>query len=303
MGSEARFSMKVPPAMRDDLTYNEWKHELKVWCGGTNVEKKKQGFTLAWSLTGDVRKTVMSEVSIEELDCEDGIKNVLKVLDKHFEKDTAQAGLLAFDAFIEYKRPSDLSIKDYLISFNLKYNAIKSYQMDLPDNILAALLLKCANLPEDKAAMCRATCTSLTYEMMKKQIEKVGCDVVSLAKPSTSKVESPFVKVEPTFHGNCNKIKPNSPHICNSSAYNYNSTSSSEEEEICENAFYGHNRNNFGNSYQSKPKLNPTDQFGIVTTCEYCKSVCHWVQKCPDAPSEFKQRRSFNKKKRSKHPL
>ena len=147
----------------------------------------------------------------------------------------------------------------------------------------------------------------MTYEMMKKQIEKVGCEAVSLTKPSTSKVEStirdPFVKVEPTFHGNCNRVKPNSSHICNSSAHNYNSTSSSEEDDVCENAFYGHNRNNFGNSYQSKPKLNPTDQFGIVTTCEYCKSVCHWLQKCPDAPPEFKQRRSFNKKKRSKHPL
>ena len=301
VGPEARFSMKVPPQMRNDLTYREWKHELLVWCRGTNVAKAKQGITVAWSLTGDVRKTVMSEVTIDDMDCEDGIKNIL-VLDKHFEKDSAQAGLIAFDSFIEYRRPKNVSIKEYLIGFNLKYNTIKSYQMELPDNILAALLLKCANLPEDKAAMCRATCTTLTYESMKKQIEKVGCDIVTSTNRDCFAGKSEMnnecvVKIEP-FHGNCSNSKP---------VPNYESSCSDEDDDY-QNAFYSYNyrsrgeKQRFTNNYQ-KPKLNPPDEFGIPTTCSYCKSVCHWLQKCPDAPPEYKQSRSFYKKKKSRSPL
>ena len=49
VGPEARFSMKVPPQMRNDLTYREWKHELLVWCRGTNVAKRNHsGLVTDW---------------------------------------------------------------------------------------------------------------------------------------------------------------------------------------------------------------------------------------------------------------
>ena len=123
----ASYNLKVPPEMRPDLTYAEWKREVKVWERGTPIEKKKQGLALAWRLKGNVRKTIFQEVDIDQMDCNDGVKHVLAALDKIFTKDTAQAGLLALDSLIEYRRPSRMSIKQFLIEFNVKLNAIKAY--------------------------------------------------------------------------------------------------------------------------------------------------------------------------------
>lgn len=305
MGSEARFSLKVPPLMRDDLSYNEWKQELEWWLCGTEIVKAKQGITLAWSLTGDVRKTIMSEVPLDDINCDNGVDNILKVLDKHFAKDTALAGLLAFDDFIEYKRPKSMSIADFLIRFNLKYNAMKSHKMEVPDNILAAILLKCCNLPEDKASLCRMSCSPLTYDEMKKKLQSVGAGVMTSSNqnaPSNS-----LVKVEPTFHGEC---------TTGHSEYNQSSSTSDDDESDAQQGFYAHSgRKNFSGFYgnknskfqrnfqsnkdSGKPKLNQCDQFGNVTACGFCKSIYHWIEDCPDAPPEYKQRKPYQKKKKS----
>ena len=34
-----RIDIKVPPPMKDDISYSEWKHEVGVWRSFTSYEK------------------------------------------------------------------------------------------------------------------------------------------------------------------------------------------------------------------------------------------------------------------------
>ena len=44
--------------------------------------------------------------------------------------------------------------------------------MSLPEGVLAYNLLICANLTNDQQQLCRATVSDMTYDEMKKTIEK-----------------------------------------------------------------------------------------------------------------------------------
>ena len=97
-----------------------------------------------------------------------------KALDTLFVKDAAESAFTEFENFIKFRRPGDMSIKDYLIEFNLRLNKIKTHKMELPDGVVAYYLLDCANLTQEQASLCRATCSKLGYAEMKTQIERVS---------------------------------------------------------------------------------------------------------------------------------
>ena len=79
----------------------------------------------------------------------------------------------ALEKFSHFNRPSNMSIKDYMVDFNLRLCKIRSHAMDIPEDVLDYYLLSCANLFDEQTALCRATCMNLTYDDMKKQIERV----------------------------------------------------------------------------------------------------------------------------------
>ena len=63
--------------------------------------------------------------------------------------------------------------------------------MELPDGVVAYYLLDCANLTQEQASLCRATCSKLGYTEMKTQIERVSIS------PNTG--TSPSDQIEPQF--------------------------------------------------------------------------------------------------------
>ena len=58
--------------------------------------------------------------------------------------------------------------------FQLKVNKVKASGTKLSDGVLAYTLLNCANLPEDKYDLIKATCTELSYKNVRAQLEKMG---------------------------------------------------------------------------------------------------------------------------------
>ena len=89
-----------------------------------------------------------------------------------------------------------MSIKDYMIDFNLRLCKIRSHAMDLPEGVLAYYLLSCAYLSDEQIALCRATCMDHTYNDMKKQIERVSTNNESSTSTSTTHIE---VKAKPQY--------------------------------------------------------------------------------------------------------
>ena len=210
-------------------------------------------------------------------------------LNELYDKDKSQSAFAAYDDFTNFRRSKNASIQDYIVEFNLKYNKIKTYDMTLPDAVIAYYLLKCANLTEEQTNLCKATCTDLTYKSMRTQIEKVTSNISSDSKGATGNEES--VNVTPQFY----TFDEDEEFPCDYEA-------SYEEDEEQHDTYYGQvpfrprennaysgpsrgnprvSNQNHGSSMRPRP--NPPDEFGNPTRCSFCRSIYHWFEKCPDA--------------------
>lgn len=275
-------SYRSPPLMRDDLSYVEWKKELEIWSDFTDLDKGRQGGALFLTLSGKARQAVLSGVSREKIKSENGIQGITECLDELYLKDKSQSGFAAYEDFTNYRRPQNVSIQDYLVEFNLKYNKIKTFEMSLPQGVLAFYLLKCANLPEEQSNICRATCASLTYRDMHAQIERVSS---TLGKAETSGPIDQGIPVHSQFYGSDYPEEE----------FDYNhyweyEACEEPEEEAPREALYNHPshsqpRRRFQPPGPSaNPRQNPLDEFGRTSRCSYCQSTYHWVANCPHAP-------------------
>ena len=127
---------KAPPAMRDGLSYENWKKEISIWQRFTKVEKKKQGLAIFLSLEGEARETVL-DIPIDELDEDEGSSKVLAKLDKLYLKDKIHLAYQAYHIFAKFQRNTEMNMDTYINEFEKLYNKAKSYEMALPDGILA----------------------------------------------------------------------------------------------------------------------------------------------------------------------
>ena len=273
-------NFKNLPEMRDDLLYEDWKLELEIWCSFTDLDKKRKGPAIFLTLKVKARETILAEVKPADLTGDNGVTKITDALDKLYVKNKSENAYTAFENFSKFKRPSNMSIEDYMIEFNLRLCKIRSHKMDLPEGVLAFYLLDCVNLPKDQTALCRATCPDLTYDNMKTQIERVYS-----SKQPTATNDSQ-ISVEPQF-------------VTDHDDYYYEEEYADEvEADETEDAYYSQ-PNPHPRSYQSrtgqyanredKAKKNPLDEFGNHTPCRFCKSIFHWVDQCPDAPISAKR--------------
>ena len=148
--------------------------------------------------TWKARQAVLSGVDRDKIKSDTGLKEIVTCLNELYDKDKSQSAFAAYDDFTNFRRSKNASIQDYIVEFNLKYNKIKTYDMTLPDAVIAYYLLKCANLTEEQTNLCKATCTDLTYKSMRTQIEKVTSNISSDSKGATGNEES--VNVTPQFY-------------------------------------------------------------------------------------------------------
>lgn len=298
-------SMKAPPPMRDGLPYEDWVKELEIWSvfAESTIPKPKQGAAVFLTLAGKAREAVLAQVGVSGVNADDGLDKVIACLDKLYLKDKTESGFAAFDRFIKFRRPFNMSIKDYAIEFNLRYNRLKDYDMTLPEGVLAYTFLTCANLQDDQERLCRATVAKLTYADMKQQIEKIS---VTKEKSDDDDVEPQFMAAgtarqtrdewnydyyEDGYSGQFRRKHDDDP-TQPLEADKTQQAGYEEEYDECDDTYWAQSRSRFRpqNSQGASSKLNPLDEFGNPTPCRFCHSVYHWVEKCPDAPPELKSR-------------
>ena len=272
-------SSKVP-AMRRDQPYSDWVKELQIW-EGTNtilqVDKKVQAGVLFQSLEGLSRQTVLSELSVAEILAEDGVEKILFTLDRFFLGNEIQNSYNAIDELLRYKCNKGDTMENFIVQFQLKVNKVKASGTVLPEGVLGYALLNSANLPEDKHSMIKATCESLSFKNVKIQLEKVGLATSgsTSSRFSASQPDTTKVKVEKCFYSNPTDM--------------YQESSSSDEDLNGDKIFYSKTsfQGSSGNNRQQH-KINPTDRFGHIRACSYCKCVYHWIIDCPYAPLAVK---------------
>ena len=80
----------VPPKfIPDSMQYSLWKKEVNMWSHVTNITKSKQGVMVAlYSLPpgSKIKDNVMEQLGEGELKNERGLENLMKFLDKIYQK-------------------------------------------------------------------------------------------------------------------------------------------------------------------------------------------------------------------------
>lgn len=298
--SKKSSNSKSPPVMRDDLTYEDWKLDVEIWSDFTELEASKHGSAVFLALVGKAQQTVRAGVTREEMKKDTGLKTVLDCLDSLYKKDEASSGYVAYEDFCEYRRPANVTIKDYMVEFNIKYAKLKTYSMELPDGVLAYYVLKCANLSDEQSNICKATCTVLKLADMKIQIERVTSAAGRADKPGSNK-STPDITVQTQFYNDGENAYDDEYYY---EEYDYDDAADESEGAECE-TYYAQPRQ-FAPQYQyrprgarrggpwsprgsamsSAPRLNTPDEFGNPTRCSFCRSTYHYVSQCPDAAKQ-----------------
>ena len=291
-----KLNFNSPPVMRDDLTYKEWRADLEIWSDFTELDAVKKGGAVFLTLTGKAQQTVRASVSRDKLKAQDGLNAVLVCLDKLYLKDETSSGFAAFEDFVSYRRPSDTSIQDFLIEFNLKQSRCASHKLKLPDGVLAYYLLKCANLSDEQANICKATCGSLTLADMQKQIERITS---TAGRPDKSNSDSQNVTVHPQYYS----VEDEEDYCYVEDSFDYGVNAEGEDEGNSCEAYYAQPSQHQNPNYRSNmprrrvswtrqpqgaqgtslPRLNTPDEYGNPTRCSFCRSTYHYVGNCPDA--------------------
>ena len=260
---------KAPPLLKEHANYELWKKEIKLWKTFTDLDAKKQGPAICLSLTGKAREAAL-ELSVENLNSDTGVVQLLAKLDELYLKDKDQLAYAAYDSFENFKRAPDMSIKDYLITFERLHHKILQYNIKLPEPVLAYRVLKTANISPEKEQLARATITELKYEAMKKQILKIF-DETCLTKSSSPPVE---VKVEDAFYSNSFRGRR---------FYHGRGCGGCGKAPGRRYANQSVQQNKGEQPQNKSVKVkNPLDANGFVTKCMVCRSIYHWVKDCPD---------------------
>ena len=300
------------PVMRKDQPYGDWKKEMQIWKKTNTklgVDPEIQAGVFFESLEGTPRQTVLSELSVDEISHTDGVEKILAALDEFYEGNETQNAFTAHDDLMSYRRKSDTSMESFLVDFQLKVNKVKASGTTLPDGVLGYTLLNCANLPQDKLEMCKATCDTLTFKTVRKQLEKIGLGKSSSNssnKFSTVNADtgSSKVKVEDCFYGDLprqryyeSSAESSSEDDLNGGKHVFFSGGSKWSSKSYKEKQYPYRKDS---KYETKYKMNPVDKFGHVTDCSFCKCIYHWLVDCPYAPEEIK-RDILSKSRRNKH--
>ena len=188
---------KSPPLLKNCKTYEDWLKLLDIWCMFTSLEPEKQGPPIVLTLEGEAQDAVL-ELSTSVIIQKDGVKRIIDKLDNIYKKDELSEKYNALEAFEGYKRIANITMREFLTEFEKRLNKIKSFKIDMSDDMLAFRLLKSANLTSRDEQLVKATIMELKCELVKSKLIKVFSDDLDI--PSIETKSEIKIKSEPTFH-------------------------------------------------------------------------------------------------------
>ena len=88
---------------------------MKIW---TRIErgKKDLGLEMMWSLRGKARECIRG-MDVEEAEKEDGVKEIMKRLERVYKKDALADQMKKAMEFMEIRRKKGENMRDYVIRF------------------------------------------------------------------------------------------------------------------------------------------------------------------------------------------
>ena len=241
------------------------------------------------SLTGTAQESVL-EIDGAEINADDGIDKVIAKLDKLYMKDATLEKFETLEAFDSFQRKPETSIQEHIHEFEKIYNKLKDKGTTMSDDLLAYKLLKSVKLSEQDEKIVKGTTTNLTLEEMKTQLKKIFPDSGVKSNPVDTLLPNEINQVQSGI--------PSETFYNNSRGGSYRGyTGTLYQPRRPPNPPPAHlyrpnNRvfNPRGRAYvqpqrfrQPSPGRNPINpSTGRVTRCNFCSSLDHWVNECPN---------------------
>ena len=267
MADNTNPNLKWPPKLESDDNYESWKKDIEVWRLLTDVKPAKQALAIHLTLTGKARMAT-SELKVEELNSDDGVKNVIKKLDELFLKDKSRRQFMAFKRMYGMRRETNVSISNFIPSFEHVYYTFKQEDMTLPDPVVAFMLLAACNMSDNELQLVMSAVTEVTYDNMKltlKRVSDIGLSAQSADAPA--KFDEVELKQE-TFYS---RGRPGTRgHFRGGRRINPRSRGVAPRAQRIETP-------------SNRRRLNPIGSDGEVSKCRICDSKFHWARSCPDA--------------------
>ena len=241
---------KIPPKFDEARSYESWKNEVNIWKRVTELAKKKQALAVALGLEGRAREIAM-EIPADDLDKDNGMDTLLAKLDGVFQLEEKDRAYEAYSQFDRMKKDDSVSMADYIIDFEQRYNRIKKYDMTLPDAVLAFKLLDTACLDEKNRQLALTACPDLKFSSMKAALKRI---FGGTTQGSSSGIQ---LNQDTAFFTQQRQGK-------------------------------GKRDTTFQNAQQKSPLpgTNPLDKYGKRSRCAVCQSTYHWAKDCPHKKNE-----------------
>ena len=159
---------------------------------GTAPEEASPGCHAILSLKGKYRE-IATEIDVEILNQDNGMTELFKVLDANFKNETVDSSFSAYLEFEHFGR-AHLSVHDYILEFERRYNKIKRLNMTLPDEILGCKLLDCSGLDQKEKQMVLTSVKSLKFEDIKSSMKRIFSSSLMLERPELMTMSSSKLK-------------------------------------------------------------------------------------------------------------
>ena len=122
-------SMRAPPSLTEGKSYEFWKKEIKIWQLLKVATAKEEGPLIFTNSLTERDKKVISELTVDEIGSDQGLKKILDKLDKLYLADKNQRTFAALDQFEKYKRPSNTTMSDFILEFTKLHNKVTEFEL------------------------------------------------------------------------------------------------------------------------------------------------------------------------------
>ena len=266
-------SSRTPPKLLNEMLYEQWKKDVAIWGLLTDLPQKKQALAIHLSLSGRAR-AASSELTVDELNSDDGVKELIRKLDKIFLPDEGRRKFSAFCELYNLRRHDGVSINDFVSEFEHCYYKFKENDMTLPDPVMAFMLLASCGLDERDVQLVMSGVAEVSFKNMKDALKRIYGSSFNSSSMTA-------IKDEPIFESRDNDV------YFNASKQKFGANSGRYAQSSRGQSSRGRSRpsrsNWIGGNSRGSRKMNPLDREGNVSRCRICDSKFHWASNCPDA--------------------
>ena len=141
--------LEPPTFISETKSFETYKRDLERWTKLTKVKAEQQALVVVHHLDGHesgIKENIDNGVKETDLECKEGIQNLLKFLEGIYKKDTISDAFNKFKTFTNFRRKSETPIQSFIADWSTTHRKAKAVGCDMSDKILAFLLLDAANI-------------------------------------------------------------------------------------------------------------------------------------------------------------